>query len=175
MVLGAKFAIQVLAGDEDSPAVTVLRIQSLGMVATFIAAATGFPLLGLRMHRETLIANCGSLVLAVALTLALSPGLGARGAAIAAVAAEWTLGGVNAFMLRRSPTAPRLPLGALPIAALAAAAAIGAGFLVGIHPVVQVLVGTTAYLALLWVLGRFPPEAKELLASAPWARAPRLG
>ena len=163
MVLGAKFAIQVLAGDQDSPAVTVLRIQSLGMVATFVAAATGFPLLGLRMHRETLIANCGSLVLAVVLTLALSPGLGARGAAIAAVAAEWALGGINAFMLMRSRQAPKLPVGVLPLALLAAAGGVGAGLLVGVHPVVQATVGALVYLVLLALLGRFPPEAGELM------------
>jgi O-antigen/teichoic acid export membrane protein len=163
VVLGAEFAVRVLAGHEADPAVTVLRIQSLGIAATFVAAATGFPLLGLRMHKETLIANLSSLVLAVVLTLALAPGLGARGGAIAAVAAEFSLAGVNTWMLLHAPERPRLPLGVLPVSLVAAAGAIGVGLLVGIHPVVQAAVGGLTYLLLLAAFGRFPPEVKELL------------
>jgi O-antigen/teichoic acid export membrane protein len=170
VLLGAEFAVRVLAGHEADPAVTVLRIQGLGIAATFVAAATGFPLLGLRMHKETLIANLTSLVLAVSLTLALAPGLGARGGAIAAVAAEFALGAVNAWVLVHSPGRPKLPLGIIPIALVAAAGGLGAGLLVGIHPVVQTAVGALTYTLLLLVLGRFPPEAKELFthrANAP--------
>ena len=163
VLLGAPFAIEVLAGAEGEPAVEVLQIQSIAIGATFLHAATGFPLLGLKMYRETLIANLSSLVVAVALTLILAPDMGARGAAIAAVCAEVMLAIVQAWMLLRAPDAPRLPIATLAIGALCAGAAIAAGLLTPAHSVVQTAVGVAVYLGLLGVTRQFPGEARELV------------
>jgi O-antigen/teichoic acid export membrane protein len=160
--LGAPFVIEVLTGDPHHPAADVLQIQSLALIASFVAAATGFPLLSMRRNRETLIANCLSLVVAVALAFALVPSLGAIGGAIAAVTADVTLATVNAAMLMRRG-GPELPLRALPLAALAGGLGYLAGTLLDVHSVVRALAGAGVFLAVIAAAGRFPPEVRELL------------
>lgn len=160
--LAAPFIVQVLVGTADNPATDVLRIQALAMIAGFIASATGYPLLALRRHRETLVSNIASLVVVMVLALALVPPLGAVGGALAAVTADFTLAIVNtALLVRRG--GPGLPFGAVPVALAAGAAGYGAGSLVGIHPLVQATVGVLVYLGVLLMLRRFPPEVREVL------------
>jgi O-antigen/teichoic acid export membrane protein len=160
--LGAPFAIQVLTGQRDHPSVGILELQSVALLAAFVAAATGYPLLSLKRNRETLIANCVALVAVLALSFALSPSLGAKGAAAAAVTADYALAIVNALMLVRRG-GPRLPLSILPVALIAGAAGFGAGRLVGIHPVIEAAVGALVFLAIVGLARRFPPEVRELL------------
>ncbi len=162
LVLVAPFAIELLVGERDHPSVAVLQIQGIGIAATFVASATGFPLLSLHRNRETLIANLLSLTAAAGLTLALAPGLGARGAAIAAVTAELMLATGNTVMLLRNG-GPSLPLSAVPVTICLGGLAVLAGLAVGVHPVVQASVGCLVYLGLLRVTGRFPAEVAELL------------
>lgn len=161
--LGAGFAIEVLGGAEAAPAASVLRIQSVALVATFVAVACGFPLLSLRRNRDILVANVVALTASVALTFALVPSLQAEGAAIAAVSAESALAVVTAVLLRRAEPTLRLPLSVLPVAALAAAGAVGAALLIGGPSVVQAPVGAAVYVALVALLGRFPPELGHAL------------
>lgn len=162
LLLVAPFAIELLVGRDDHPSVPVLQIQSAALIASFVASATGYPLLSLRRHRETLIANCVSLVAAVALALALAPALGARGAAIAAVVADFALAITNAGLLMRDG-GPSLPLKAVPVSLVAGICGYAAGVLVGVHPLIEAAVGAAVFLILLACLGRFPPEVRELL------------
>jgi O-antigen/teichoic acid export membrane protein len=161
--LGAPFAIQVLGGHAAAPAVPVLRIQGLAIMATFVAVACSFPLLSLRRYRDLLVANALGLVTTLAVSLSLVPVLDARGAAIATVAAELTLASVAIVALVRAQPGLRLPLDIVPIALIAGAVAVGAGHLVGVHPVLDVLVGTCVYAVALAVVGRFPPELRHAL------------
>jgi O-antigen/teichoic acid export membrane protein len=163
LVLGAPFAIEVLAGSQGHPSTAVLQIQAAGIIATFVASATGYPLLALHRNKETLVANVICLATAIVLTLALTPTWGAKGAAVSAVSAEFFLASVTAFALMRRGGV-KLPLREVPIVLLAAFAALGLGLLVGIHPVVQVAVGAVAFLVILQLLGRFPAEVRELIA-----------
>ncbi|MGI8557506.1 MAG: oligosaccharide flippase family protein [Solirubrobacteraceae bacterium] len=162
LALAAPFIIQVLVGTAENPATDILRIQAIAMIASFIASGTGYPLLGLRRHREALVANILSLVVVVVLALVLVPPLGGEGGALAAVIADFTLASVATAMLVRRG-GPSLPFGVIPVALTAGAAGFIAGFLVGIHPLVQTAVGVVVFLATLTVLGRFPPEVRETL------------
>jgi O-antigen/teichoic acid export membrane protein len=161
--LGAHFATDVLGGSAAAPATPVLRIQGLAVMATFVAVACSFPLLSLRRYRALLVANALGLVVTLAVSLSLVPVLHARGAAIATVAAELTLAGATAIALMRAQPNLHLSWGVVPMALLAGAAGIGAGRLVGVHPVLEVLVGTCVYALILAVLGRFPPEIGHAL------------
>lgn len=163
LLLVAPFAVEVLTGSRTHPSVAVLQIQSGAIAASFIASATGYPLLALRRHRETLIANCLSLVVVVVLALALAPGLGAQGAALAAVIADFTLAGTNAALLVRRD-GPPVRWSVLPVALTAVAAGYLAGWAVGVHPLVEAAVGGLTFLAALVLLRRFPPELRELLS-----------
>lgn len=159
--LAAPFVVEVLTGSADHPASDVLRIQSLAMIASFVASATGYPLLSLHRHRSILLANFASLAVVAILALALTPSIGAQGGAIAAVAADFTLCIAYAVLLARN--GPRLPFAGVPVALGAGGAAYVAGSLVGVHPLVEAIAGMTLFLALLLALGRFPPEVRELL------------
>jgi O-antigen/teichoic acid export membrane protein len=168
VVLGAPFVVDVLAGARGAPAAPVLQIQGLALVATFLAAATGYPLLSLRRHVALLIANGGALAANVVLTLVLVPIDHARGAAIAAVIAESCLAiGLLAMLLRAGRCRLRIAsLAAVTIAGLAGAAPLLAA---GVHPVLRALAGLAIYTAVLALLGRLPPE----LAHAFERRRPR--
>ena len=163
VVLGARFATDVLGGGDAAPAAAVLRIQGLAVMGSFVAVACGFPLLSLRRYSALLISNGLGLVVTLAVSLSLVPSLHARGAAIATVAAELVLASANIVILRRARPDLRLRLSSIPVALLAAAAGLGAGLLVGLHPVVEVLLATGVYALVLRILGRFPPEIGHAL------------
>ena len=95
------FAIDVVAGSKFDPSVGVLQIQAWMLIGTFLAVAMGFVLLSLRRHTALLVANGLALATSVALTLALVPGHGAKGAAVAAVTGESTLALLYAITLFR--------------------------------------------------------------------------
>jgi O-antigen/teichoic acid export membrane protein len=162
--VGAGFAIHLLAGNTADPSIAVLRIQGLGLIGTFVATACTYPLLIVRRYRALLLNSLGALVLSAVLTATLVPSLGARGGAIAAVAAETAIAVSATIVLLRSERGVRLEFGVLPVAALAGAAGALSGRLLPIHPVLGVLVASLVYFAILRALGRFPREVWELLA-----------
>ena len=170
--LGAGFAVAVLGGPAAAPAAPVLRIQGLAVMGTFVAVACSFPLLSLRRYRAVLVANALGLVVTLAVSLSLVPALQARGAAIATVAAELTLASVAVIALVRARPDVRLPLGIIPVALVAGGAGVGVGYLVGVHAVLEVLVGTCVYAVTLAAIGRFPPEIGHALRAG---RADRRG
>ncbi|HWF33218.1 MAG TPA: oligosaccharide flippase family protein [Solirubrobacteraceae bacterium] len=163
--VGAAFAIHVLAANKADPAIVVLRIQGAAVLATFVAVACGFPLLTLRHYRAVLLSNLGALFISAALTLALAPSLGARGAGVAALVAELGLAISQAAMLKRFSAGfePRFTTVALVL--LAGAAAAAAGIALPVHPLIGVVVASIVYFGALRSLGRFPPEILELLSS----------
>ncbi len=162
--VGAAFAIHVLAANKADPAIAVLRIQGAAVIATFVAVACGFPLLTLRRYRAVLASNLLALAISATLTLALAPSLGARGAAIAALLAEAGLAISQVVMLGRTAPDVALPVLAVAVAALAGGAAVLVGILVPVHPLIGIVLASAVYFALLKLLGRFPPEVREILA-----------
>lgn len=171
--VGAGFAIHVLAAHKADPAIGVLRIQGAAVLATFVAVACGYPLLTLRRYRLVLVSNLLALAISATLTLALAPSLGARGAAIAALVAECGLAVSQAAMLRRVAPSVPLPLATIAVAGLAGGAAVASGLVLPVHPLIGVLVASIVYFGALRLLGRFPPEVREVLsARAPGDAAP---
>ena len=163
--VGAGFAIHVLAAHKADPAIVVLRIQGAAVLATFVAVACGFPLLTLRRYRAVLMSNLLALAISATLTLALAPSLGARGAALAALVAECGLAVSQAVMLRRAAAGVSLPLGTIAVAAVAGGAAAALGLALPVHPLLGVLLASIAYFAILALLGRFPPEIREIVSA----------
>jgi O-antigen/teichoic acid export membrane protein len=162
--VGAPFAIHVLAANKADPAIAVLRIQGTALIATFVAVACGYPLLTLRRYRAVLASNLLALLISAALTLALAPSLGARGAAVAALVAESGLAISVAVMLRRASSEVRLSAGTAATAALAGGLAVLAGIAAPVHPLIGIVLASAVYFATLKLLGRFPPEVGEILA-----------
>jgi O-antigen/teichoic acid export membrane protein len=162
--VGAGFAIHVIAAHKADPAIAVLRIQGAALIATFVAVACGFPLLTLRRYRAVLASNLLALAISAVLTLTLAPSLGARGAAIAALVAEGGLALSQVVLLKRaSPAVALSPLAVL-VAVLAGGLAVLAGVAAPVHPLIGIAIASAIYFAVLRLFGRFPPEAREILA-----------
>lgn len=87
-VLGADVAIEIVAGADFQPAVPVLQIQGVALLAGFLAVTGAFALVSLHRHVALLVGNAVGLVAAIVLTATLVPELGAKGAAIATLVAE---------------------------------------------------------------------------------------
>lgn len=164
--VAAPFAIHVLAGHKADPSITVLRIQGLALIATFVAVGGGYPLLILRRYREVLAANLTALATAAVLAAALVPSLGAKGGAIAAVVAETGLALATTIFLWRASADVRPRLSGVPVVALAGGAAVAVGVALPVHEVIGTLVASAIYFVVLRLLGRFPREAREVLAGA---------
>jgi O-antigen/teichoic acid export membrane protein len=162
--VGAPFAIHLIAGNKADPSIGVLRIQGAALIGTFVAFACGFPLLLLRRYRAGLFLNVCALVASAVLTALLAPPLGAQGAAVATLAAELGLALGVAVALKRADPAVQLPLSTAAIVAFAACAAIAVGLTLPVHPLIGVAIASGLYFVGLKLLGRFPPEVRELLA-----------
>ena len=169
--LGADFAVRVIGGQAAVPAGAVLQIQGLAVMGTFVAGALAFPLLALRRYRAVMYTNLFGLLATVALGAALIPRLGARGGALATIGGEVTLAIVAAVALRRARPSLRLPLGALPAAAVAGGAGVAIGNFVGIQAFLEIFVASVVYAGTLALLGRFPQEVGHALR--PHRRAER--
>jgi O-antigen/teichoic acid export membrane protein len=87
-VLGADVAIEIIAGADFQPAVPVLQIEGVALLASFLAFTGAFALVSLHRHAALLIGNLVGLAAAIALTATLVPEYGAKGAAISTLAAE---------------------------------------------------------------------------------------
>jgi O-antigen/teichoic acid export membrane protein len=160
--IGATVAIRLIAGDEAEPAIDVLRIQGIAVVATFIVVACAFPLLSLHRHKELLWANLAALAGSVVLSLLLAPAYGAEGVAIATVAAEVVLAAGMALLLRRARKSLAFPVHILPPIVLAAGLA-SLTLLVDGHEILRVVGATIIYFGTLQLLGVVPKEIRAAL------------
>jgi O-antigen/teichoic acid export membrane protein len=101
LVVGAPLIVDVVAGEDFAPSVDVLRLQAAALLVTFAGAPLGYALLSLRRHRELLMITSGALLLNCILVPLLANAHGARGAAIATLAAELALTGSALVILAR--------------------------------------------------------------------------
>jgi O-antigen/teichoic acid export membrane protein len=92
-VIGAPVAIEIVAGPGFDPAIDVLRVQGVALLASFLLATWGFALISLHRHRALLLANMAALITGGTLVLTLGASQGAEGAAWASLAGETVLAG----------------------------------------------------------------------------------
>jgi O-antigen/teichoic acid export membrane protein len=165
LVVGADLAIRILAGSGAKPAVEVLRIQGIALAATSVAVAAGYGLLTERRHAAMLWGNLAALCVTVALTLALVPVSGARGAAVATLSAEFVLAAVLLAVLlnRHRELAPSLR--GAPIVIALAGLGVLAGWRAGLPDVIGLVVANVVFGAGLVVMRQFPPEVRDALRS----------
>jgi O-antigen/teichoic acid export membrane protein len=168
LITGATFIIKVIAGPQFAAAAPVLRIQGLALVASFLAAAFGYGLLGLQRYRATLVVNLTVLVFSGILTSVLASSDGATGAAISIVIVETLYAILLGGAVLHSGARPRVAVAIVPRALLAAA--LGALALVPAHlpsivrPVLALAIFGVALVAL-----RAIPQ--EILEQVPGLRA----
>jgi O-antigen/teichoic acid export membrane protein len=164
VVLGAGPAIEFVGGDSFEPAVEVLRVQGLALVASFLVAVWAGGLWALRKQRALALANLVGVAAAAGLTALLIPSSGALGAAIAMTVAELLLAACYAAALMRSRPALRPPLGIVPKALVATAAA-SALWLLPLPELVNAILATPVYWGVLFAIGGIPRDALDALKS----------
>jgi O-antigen/teichoic acid export membrane protein len=163
LVVAAPFVIEVLAGSGFKPAVPVLRLQAVSLVATFLGATWSLTLLSLREHRRMLAANAMALMLAIVLSLVLVPSFGAKGAAGATAASEFALAGAYWWSLGRSSARLRPSLALAPKVLVAAGLAGAAALVLPLPSFFLWAIASVLYLAALLLLRAFPPELLQAL------------
>jgi O-antigen/teichoic acid export membrane protein len=159
LALGAPIAIRAVSGGgEFSQAIGVLRIQAIGLGASFVGAVWGMAMLSLRLNRQLVLVNLGGLVLGSVLVVALASTYGAEGAAAGTAITEVLLAGLVPFVLARARPdimpSMRTVFRVLPAAGLGAAIAL----VPGLPTTLQVLGATVIYAAVLFATGAVPEE-----------------
>jgi O-antigen/teichoic acid export membrane protein len=154
----APVVVDVLGGHRFHGAVAVLRIQSFGMIGTFVGVPASFGLLVLGRERQMLWTNLAALLLTGAATAWLAGTAGATGAAAATVGGEaFVAVGMLAWLVRaerRALPSPRhfgAPL-------LAAGAAGAVAFLPGWPALIAAILAACVYAGLSVALGAVPPH-----------------
>jgi O-antigen/teichoic acid export membrane protein len=162
-VVGARVAIDVVAGEGFGTSVDVLRIQSLALLATYLIAVWVYALLSLGLYRAILVANVAALVVSLTLTLVLGELYGANGAAVATVFGEATLaiGYLVALMIRRPDL--RLSLGIVPRVAVALALGAAVVAVPNVPEALRLVAVGLVYAGGAWAVGAIPPEVGRAL------------
>jgi O-antigen/teichoic acid export membrane protein len=163
LFLGARFAVDVVAGSGFGHSVEVLRILAVALLGTFVTGGRGYALLSLDRLRAMLFANGLALIVVLACGVPLISAYGARGAAIAMVAAELTLALGYEWSLSRLRPVVRYGVGFVVKAAAATMVAGAATTLLGLPSVAAAALGLTLYIALLLALGIVPVEVRTAL------------
>jgi O-antigen/teichoic acid export membrane protein len=171
--LGAGFAIRLIAGPGFGPSIDVLRILAFALLGTFVISARGYALLSLDRLHAMLVSNGAALVVVAAAGVPLITTYGAKGAAIAMVAAEFTLALCYEWSLSFERPELRFASG---FALRAAAAMVFAGAValsLDVSSLASAIVGTALYIAALLALGIVPAEIRHALMPRRWAKATR--
>ena len=163
LFLGARFAVDVVAGPGFGHSVEVLRILAVALLGTFVTGGRGYALLSLDRLRAMLVSNGIALIVVVACGVPLISADGATGAAIARLAAELTLAGGYEWALSRSRPAVRFGLRFVLKAATAALIAAAVTTALGVPSVVAAALGLALYVALVLALGIVPVEVRQAL------------
>jgi O-antigen/teichoic acid export membrane protein len=161
LVLGAPFAIDVIAGHGFAPSADVLRVLAIALFVSFAATTLFYALLSLRMHGAILAVSCLVFAVSVAVAAVFGSLHGARGAAWATVAAE--LAGITlaaTMLARRHPdVAPGLR--GIPPVLVSIGLALLVWLIPGLPSVVAALLGVAIYAGSAWVLGAVPAEVVD--------------
>jgi O-antigen/teichoic acid export membrane protein len=157
IALGAPFAVAVIAGQGFEEAVVVLQVLGVALLTSFLATAGNFALLSLRAHRALVVNGGIAAVVVIVGVLALTPPLGATGAALATVAGEAAMVVANVVTLARHHRSLLPSPRVLPRVALAAAVG-SAAALVPVAAVVQSALGGLLFVAAVVVLRAVPVE-----------------
>ncbi len=163
LAVGAEFVIDVLGGAEAEPATGVLQIQALVLLPAFLIALGGYALLSLHRHRAVLASIGLGLATNGVLLAVLVPPHGAEGAAIATVAGEAVIAVTMIVLLLRSRQAPLSFRTALPVL-LAAGLGVSVILVPGLPSVVDAVLASAVYFAVLAALRALPREAIEAFA-----------
>ncbi len=159
--MGADVAIDIVGGSDFEPAIPVLEILAFALLSGFLAVTGALALVSLHRHVALLLGNLIGLAAIIVLTAILVPNYGAKGAAIAIVAADSGLVVLYGVVLFGS----RVVHYDLDLVPRVAAAAVLSGALVftPLDRIPLVVAATVVYWGVLAVLRGIPPEVIDAL------------
>lgn len=163
LFLGAAFAVKVIGGPGFEHSVVVLRILAVALLGTFVISARGYALFSLDRLRSILACSAIALIVVLACGVPLISAYGAKGAAIALVAAELTLSLSYEWALARKRPGLRLDPRFVLRAAAATLLAGATASVLGLPSAAAAALGVSLYVAALLALGIIPLEVREAL------------
>lgn len=169
--LGARVAIDVIAGAGYAHSVVVLRILVFALLGTFVIGARGYALLSLDRLRAMMVSNIVALVVVLVVGGLLASADGAIGAAIGMLAAELSLAVCYEIALSYREPALRVSAGLVARVAACMVAAGAVPLALSLSPIPAAAVGEALYVIALLALGLIPPEIRHALTSRPRAKA----
>lgn len=161
--VGAPVVMDVVGGADFGPAADVLRVQAVGLAASFLGAGVSYALLSLRRHRALLVANLAALVSCATLVPLLADAHGATGAAVATSISEWLLLALLAVGVVRAGIPLRFDRGRALRVLAAAALGLAPAALTGLPVLVRTLLCAAVFVAALVVLRALPRELRAAL------------
>ena len=158
LLVGARPILVLLGGEEFAEVAPVLRIQSPMIVTLFLASAWQPVLVAMHHQRAVLVIAGLGLAAAVIGGLVLVPLFDARGAAVAASAAEMVNAGAAYIALRRYGPGRELSLAWLPKLVLAAGLGVAVGLLGPGPDLLETVLGAAVFAIVAIATRLLPPE-----------------
>lgn len=158
LCVAAPFIVRVLAPPSFAPAVPVLRLQALALLGSFAATTWGTTLLSLRLHGAILRSTAVGLLTTLAVSAALVPLLGARGASIASAAAEFVVAGAYLRALVRRHPHLRPSYAIVPRLLIISLVAAAPGLLLPLPSLALWMISSAIFGVLAWRLRIVPEE-----------------
>lgn len=160
--LGARVALDIVAGSHFRHSVSVLQIQAATILFSFPLTIFAFVMLALRQRAIQILLSGIGLTVAVVLSVILAGPYGARGGAIALVSAEGVMAAGFWIALNRIDGV-HVSLRTVPRVALAAGAGLAVCLIASLPSLWAAIVGETIFLAILALTGGLPSEIGHLL------------
>jgi O-antigen/teichoic acid export membrane protein len=156
--VGARPIILILGGPQYLHAASVLQIQCVALITIFITGAWTTTLVGVGRTRALALSTAIGVAAVAAFGGALIPPLGAKGAAIAAVAADIVFCAAIFVSMRSAGAATALTPGPFIRIALSAAPAAALAGLSPLPQAVNTVLAAGSFMVLAWRLGALPVE-----------------
>ena len=163
LVVGAPFIVSVIAGSRFHGADTVMRIQGIALMASFVSAVWTYTLLSLHRHREILVLGLSALVLSGTLSGALAAIDGARGAAIGTSISEIVFVLMLATATYRAGVRPGIAWRKIPRSLICASFGLATVAIPGLPDAARLVLAVAVYGGMLIVLKVIPDEILALL------------
>jgi O-antigen/teichoic acid export membrane protein len=154
--------MRVIGGAEFEPAGNVLRIQVVALLFIALYQIWTVALVALGRQRQLIFTNAAGLVAVAVFAGALVPPLGAKGGAMASVAADIVLAGLIYWRLHISTGRVTVRAAFLARVAVASAAA-GAALLLPIGDIPASIVAAAVFLGVGLAVGMVPKELRDVL------------
>jgi O-antigen/teichoic acid export membrane protein len=154
--------MRVIGGPEFEPAGDVLRIQVVALLFIALYQIWTVALVALGRQRQLIFTNALGLVAVAVFAVALVPPLGAKGGALASVAADIVLAGLIYWRLHISTGRVIVRAGFLARVAVASLAS-GAALLLPIGDIPASVLAAIVFLAVGFAVGMVPKELRDVL------------